>query len=122
MDPEDRKPSRNEVATKVRDELEERRLFQEHYDVYVPKVVLNSGFGVASRRGGAQVYWIYWIAVSLRVVVSWDEGRLADQVNDPQDPLDAHWLGCGGKSTLDHDNCRITIEGEYRWDRWTKTW
>ena len=120
MATEDRKPSRNEVATRVRNELEERRLFHEHYEVYVPDVVVNSGFGVASRRGGARVYWI---AVSLRVVVSWDQGKLAvDQVNDLQDHLDAHWLGSGGKSTLDHENSRITIEGEYRWDRWTETW
>ena len=120
MAPEDRNPSRYEVATKVRNEREGRRLFKEHYEVYVPDVVVKSGFGVASSRGGAQVYWT---AVSLRVVVSWNEGALAvDQVNDLQDHLDAHWLGNGGTTKLDHEDWKITIEGEYRWDRWTKIW
>ena len=86
----------------------------------MPEVVVKSGFGIASSRGGAQVYSI---VVSLRVVVSWGQGKLAvNEVNDLQDHLDAHWLGSGGESTLDHENCRIAIEGEYPWERWTKKW
>ncbi len=117
---EDRKPSRNEVANKVRDELEERRLFQEHYEVYVPDVVVNRGVGMATTRGGFQSYST---VISLRVVVSWNHGALAaDQVNDLQDHLDAHWLGSGGTAELDHEDCKITINGEYTWDSWTKEW
>lgn len=120
MDPDDRKPSRNEVANKVRDELEERRLFREHYDVYVPRVVVNSGVGMATISGGFQSYST---VVSLRVVVSWQQGALAaDQVNDLQDHLDGHWLGSGGTATLDHEECTIIIDGEYTWDTWTKKW
>ncbi len=120
MDPEDSKPGRNEVANKVRDELEERRLFREHYDVYVVRVVVNSGVGMESSCGGFQSYAT---VVSLRVGVSWKQGALAaDQVNDLQDHLDAHWLGRGGQSTLDHEECKITINGEYTWDSWTKEW
>ena len=120
MPTEDRKPTRNEVATKVRDELEERRLFHEHYEVYVPDVVVKSGFGFATNRGGAQVHSI---VVSLGVIVSWEQGRLAaNQVNDLQDHLDAHWLGSGGELTLDHEDCWIAIEGEYTWERWTEKW
>ena len=33
MTPESQRPSRNEAATKVRDELEGRRRFNEHYEV-----------------------------------------------------------------------------------------
>ena len=61
---------------------------------------------VASSRGGAQA-GSYWTAVSLRVVVSWNEGALAvDQVNDLQDHLrpHAHWLGNGGTTKLDHES------------------
>lgn len=38
---EDRKPSRNEVETRVREELEGRRFFNEHYEVFVPEVALS---------------------------------------------------------------------------------
>ena len=40
MATDDGKPSRNEVATSVRDELEGRRRFNEHYEVSVPDVEL----------------------------------------------------------------------------------
>ena len=115
---EDRRPSRNEVATRVRDELESRRLFNEHYEVHVPEVVVKSGFGMATSRGGFQTYRT---VVSLRVDVSWDQGALAvDQVNNLQDHLDAHWVGRGGNTKLDHAECRIAIEGEYTWNSWMK--
>ena len=52
MPTDDRKPSRNEVARAVRDELEGRRLFNEHYEVYVPEVAVNFGFGMATAHGG----------------------------------------------------------------------
>ena len=120
MATEDRKPSRNEVATSVRDELEGRRRFNEHYEIYVPEVWIKSGFGVASSRGGFQAYFTF---VLLRVVVTWDQGALAvDQDNDLQDHLDSHWVGRGGTAKLDHEDGRITIDGKYRWESWSKKW
>lgn len=120
MATEIRKPSRNEVAASVRAELEDRRLFTEHYEVSVPDVDLRAAITMSDGAGGFQAGSTH---VSLRVLVSWNQGALAvDQVNDLQDHLDAHWLGNGGTSTLDHENCRIVIEGEYTWDTWTEKW
>ena len=113
-----RKPSRNEVATSVRDELEGRRLFKEHYEVSVPDVEVKFGFGMATAHGG---FTSGSTVVSLRVVVSWEQGTLAvDQVNDLQDHLEDHWVGADGQAELDHDECRITIEGEYTWGTWMR--
>ena len=120
MATDDRKPSRNEVEKAVRDELEGDRLFNEHYEVYVPEVVLNAGLTMADTGGGFQAGST---RVSLRVVVSWKKGALAvDQVNDLQDHLDAHWLGSEGTAKLDRAECRIIVEGEYTWDTWTREW
>ena len=118
MPTDDRKPSRNEVEKAVRDELEGRRLFSEHYEVHVPDVAVKFGFGMATARGG---FTSGSTVVSLRVVVSWAQGTLAvDQVNDLLDHLEDHWVGADGEAQLDHDQCRITIEGEYRWGTWTR--
>ena len=119
MPTDDRKPSRNEVEKAVRDELEGRRLFSEHYEVHVPDVAVKFEFGMATARGG---FKSGSTVVSLRVVVSWERGTLAvDQVNDLLDHLEDHWVGADGEMQLDHDQCRITIEGEYRWGTWTRT-
>ena len=120
MAAEYRKPSRNEVAEAVRDELESRRLFNEHYEVYVSEVALRAGVTVAGEGGGSQAGST---VVSLRVVVSWGKGVLAvDQVNNLQDHLDAHWLGRRGKAKLDHEECKVTIDGEYHWASWRREW
>ena len=115
-----RKPSRNEVVTSVRDELEGRRLFKEHYEVSVLDVEVHAAITMSDAAGGFQAGST---VVSLRVVVSWNKGALAvDQVNDLQDHLDGHWVGSKGNSTLDHEDCKITIEGEYTWDSWSREW
>lgn len=120
MATEIRKPSRNEVAASVRAELEDRRLFTEHYEVSVPDVELQAAITMADPAGGFQAGSII---VSLRVVVSWAKGTLAvDQINDLQDHLDGHWIGSRGNTTLDHDDCKIIIEGEYTWDSWSREW
>ena len=120
MATEDGKPSRNEVATSVRDELEGRRRFNEHYEVSVPDVELQAAITMADAAGGFQAGSTI---VSLRVIVTWNQGALAvNQVNDLQDHLDAHWVGSGGTARLDHEECKITIEGEYTWDSWSKEW
>lgn len=120
MPTDDRKPSRNEVAKAVREELEERRLFNEHYEVIVTDVDVKFGVGMAV---GASGFSSGSTVVSLRVVVSWDPGTLAvDQVNDLLDHLEDHWVGAKGQAELEHDECRVVIEGEYTWDTWTKKW
>ena len=120
MPPDDRKPSRNEVEKRVREELEDRRLFTEHYEVSVPDVELQAAITMSDAAGGFQTGSTH---VSLRVVVSWNQGALAvDQVNDLQDHLDGHWVGSKGTATLDHEDRKITIEGEYTWDSWTREW
>ena len=118
MPTDDRKPSRNEVEKRVREELEDRRLFNEHYEVYVPDVAVKLTFGMATARGG---FKSGSTVVVLRVVVSWERGTLAvNQVNDLLDHLDDHWVGAGGQAELDHEACRITIDGEYTWGTWTR--
>ena len=120
MATEIRKPSRNEVAASVRAELEDRRLFTEHYEVSVLDVELRAGITMSDGAGGFQAGSTH---VSLRVVVSWNQGALAvDQVNDLQDHLDGHWVGSNGNMTLDHKDCKIIIEGEYTWDSWSREW
>ena len=120
MPAEVHKPSRNEIAAKVRDEMDGRRRFNEHYEVYVPEVVLDAGITMAGAGGGFQAGST---RVSLRVVVSWAQGTLAvDQVNDLQDHLEDHWVGADGEAQLDRDECRIIIKGEYTWDTWTREW
>ena len=118
MPTDDRKPSRNEVARAVLEELEGRRLFCEHYEVYVPNVEVKFGFGMTTARGG---FSSGSTVVTLRVVVSWKQGTMAvDQVNNLLDHLEDHWVGTDGEAQLEHNECRITIEGEYRWGTWTR--
>ena len=118
MPTDDRKPSRNEVERAVLEELEGRRLFSEHYEVSVPDVEVKFGFGMATPNGG---FSSGSTVVSLRVVVSWRQGALAvNQVNDLQDHLEDHWVGADGEARLDHEDCKITIEGEYTWGTWTR--
>ena len=120
MPTDDRKPSRNEVERAVLEELEGRRLFSEHYEVYVPNVEVRHGLGMATARGG---FSSGSTVVSLRVVVSWRPGSLAvDQVNDLQDHLEDHRVGADGQAELELEECRITIDGEYTWDTWTREW
>ena len=75
---------------------------------------------MATSRSG---FKSYSAVVALRIVVSWDQRALAvDQVNDLQDHLDSHWIGREGKAKLDREDCRITVEGEYTWEKWTEKW
>ena len=84
----------------------------------MPDVALKFAF-----RHGHCPQWVHirFDCCHLRVVVSWEQGTLAvNRVNDLLDHLDDHWVGVGGQSDLDHEACRITIEGEDTWGTWTR--
>lgn len=52
MPPRRPKAQPQRVATRVRDELESRRLFNEHYEVHMPFVDIKSGFGAGTPERG----------------------------------------------------------------------